>query len=74
MLLRKSHKGTTTDLYTTDASEIDKDEINNIPENIQSATSEKIKIIKTVLQEKIISINRKRVVLIFLSTTLFVSL
>ena len=72
--LYSQHKGTTTDLYTTDASEIDKDEINNIPENIQSATSEKIKIIKTVLQEKIISINRKRVVLIFLSTTLFVSL
>lgn len=41
--LYSQHKGTTTDLYTTDASEIDKDEINNIPENIQSATSEKNK-------------------------------
>ena len=41
--LYSQHKGTTTELYTTDASEIDKDEINNIPENIQSATSEKNK-------------------------------
>lgn len=41
--LYSQHKGTTTDLYSTDASEIDKDEINKVPENIQSATSDKDK-------------------------------
>ena len=41
--LYSQHKGSTTDLYDTDASEIDKDEINKVPENIQSATSDKSK-------------------------------
>lgn len=38
--LYSQHKETTTNLYTTDASEINKDEINNVPESIQSASSD----------------------------------